>query len=1039
MKTKLLSISFIFAGISVLSAQQLDLSKLQNLQIRNVGPANMSGRITAIDVVTANPKIIYVGAASGGVWKSENGGSAWEPVFDMQPTQNIGSLAIQQSNPKVVWVGTGEGNPRNSMNLGMGIFKSEDGGRSWKHMGLEKTKTIHRIVIDPNDPDIIYAGAMGDPFSENEHRGLYKSDDGGLNWKKILYTNERSGIADLVMDPRNPKRLFAALYEHRRTPYYFTSGGKGSGLYVSDDAGESWKKLGVQQGLPSGDLGRIGIAIAPSHPDRMYAKIEAEKNAIYRSDDGGANWKMINDNPKFANNRPFYFQDLAVDTEDADRVYNIYQPLSVSYDGAATFDSIPMIPADETKGIHADFHAFWVNPNDAEHFIIGGDGGLGITYDHGKSWYFPETIPVAQFYHVGVDNDRPYNVYGGMQDNGNWSGPAYTWKRGGIRTLYWQYLVGGDGFDISPDLDNSRFGYGSSQNGNLYRYDKLTGYYVNIKPPTPDLNTSLRFNWNAGFARSPFTANTAYYGSQFVHVTHDKGANWEIISPDLTTNNPEHQKIDYGGLTLDVSGAERYNSILSIAPSPLEEKVIWVGTDDGQVQLTKDGGKTWYNLTAKVKGMPEEAWITQIEASQHKTGSAWMVANNYRKGDYAPYLFKTEDFGKSWKRMVDANAVSGYALCVIQDPVEPNLVFLGTENGLWVSVDEGSSWTQFKNGFPAVSTMDLKIQETESALIVGTFGRAIWVLDDLLSLREIAGKRLKEGLTALPVNDAVQVKGLFINPPGNIWTGFHTTFEGVNKVFQKTEIPFYLSEEPQVGVVLKATILDSENDTVNILTKDDLRIGLNYILWKLDETPSSVSGPSKGDYRRGIPVLPGEYTLVLQYGSFEDSTQVRVIEDPRFDLDPEVDIALYKFRKEVDLQAAKLSKDLKEIDKKISLVDALQKQLSGDSLQSHEALEEQLVQMKGRLIALKAEGQTPRPDRQLGAWQSFETSPRSKLREAQNIGRAQTTEISQQHKRVLEQATSLIADFSESINAFMETEWPPFEKKVRESHPKWAE
>ena len=1039
MKSTILTILFLCAAIGVLPAQQLDFSKLQNLQIRNIGPANMSGRITAIDVVTANPKIIYVGAASGGVWKSENGGSAWQPVFDGQPTQNIGSLAIQQSNPDVIWVGTGEGNPRNSMNLGMGIFKSEDGGKSWKHMGLENTKTIHRISIDPDNPEIIYAGALGDPFSENEHRGLYKSYDGGLHWKKILYTNTRSGIADLVMDPSNPNKLFAAMYEHKRTPYYFTSGGKGSGLYVSEDAGESWKKLGDQAGMPSGELGRIGIAVAPSQPNRMYAKIEAKKNAIYRSDDGGAHWTMINDNPKFANNRPFYFQDLAVDTEDADRVYNIYQPLTVSYDGAATFDSIPMIPADETKGIHADFHAFWVNPNDAEHFIIGGDGGLGITYDHGKSWYFPETIPVAQFYHVGVDNDRPYNVYGGMQDNGNWSGPAYTWKRGGIRTLYWQYLVGGDGFDISPDPENSRFGYGSSQNGNLYRYDKLTGYYVNIKPPAPDLKTSLRFNWNAGFARHPFNANAAYYGSQYVHYTDDKGLNWKTISPDLTTNNPEHQKTDYGGLTLDVSGAERYNSILSIAPSRLDEGVIWVGTDDGQVQLTTDGGKTWNNLTANVKGMPKEAWIAQIEASRYKTGTAWMVVNNYRKGDYAPYLFKTDDFGESWKRMVGRDTVAGYALSVIQDPVEPNLVFLGTENGLWISVDEGNSWAQFKNGFPAVSTMDLKIQETESALIVGTFGRAIWILDDLLSLREIAGKRLKDGLTALPVNNAVQVKGLFINPPGNIWTGFHTTFEGKNKVFQKTEIPFYLSEEPKAGSSVKASVVDSENKIINVLTSDDLQIGLNYIVWKLDESPSSFSGASKVDSPRGIPVLPGDYTLVLQYGSFKDSTKVRVIEDPRFNLEPNVDAELYKFRKAVDVQVAKLTSQLKEIDRKTGIVEKLIKQLKEDTSQSHDALEEQLMQMKRRLVSLKAEGRTPRPDRQTGAWQSFETSPYSKIREAQIIGKAQTEVISEQHKKVLEQATSLIADFSRSVTAFMETEWPPFEKKVKESHLQWVE
>ncbi|KAA2219782.1 WD40/YVTN/BNR-like repeat-containing protein [Maribacter flavus] len=1014
-------------------AQQIDFSKLQNLKIRNVGPANMSGRITAIDVVTENPNIMYIGAASGGVWKSENGGSAWSPVFDDQPTQNIGALAIQQSNPNVIWVGTGEGNPRNSMNLGMGIFKSEDGGKSWKHLGLEATRTIHRIVIDPTDPDIVYVGAMGDPFTDNPNRGLYKTVDGGAHWEKILFTNEKSGVADMVMDQRNPKKLFVALYEHERTPYYFTSGGEGSGLFVSEDAGKNWRKLGADAGLPSGDLGRIGLAIAPSNPNRMYAKIEAKKNAIYRSDDAGTHWEIINDTPKFANNRPFYFQDLAVDTEDADRVYNIYQPLSVSYDGAATFDTIPMIPADETKGIHADFHAFWVNPKDAKHFIIGGDGGLGITHDHGKSWYFPETIPVAQFYHVGVDNDRPYNVYGGMQDNGNWSGPAYTWKRGGIRTLYWQYLVGGDGFDISPDLDNSRFGYGSSQNGNLYRYDKLTGYYVSIQPPAPDLKTELRFNWNAGFARDPFNPNAAYYGSQFVHFTPDKGSTWKVVSPDLSTNNPAYQKGDYGGLTLDISGAERYSSILTIAPSQLDEKLIWAGTDDGQVQLTTDGGKTWTNLTSNVTDLPEEGWIAQIQASTYNKGTAWMVVNNYRKGDYAPYLFKTDDFGKTWQRMVNGKTVRGYALTVIQDPVEPNLVFLGTEHGLWISADEGQTWSQFKNGFPSVSTMDLKIQETESALIVGTFGRAIWVLDDLLSLREIAANRLKDGLTALPMNDAVQVKGLFINPPGNIWTGFHTTFEGENKVFQKTEIPFYLSEVPKQGEIIKADIFDHQGNNINSVETKDFKVGLNYVLWKLDEKSSSLPGSWTDDFSRDIPVLPGDYTIVLKYGNVSDTTKVRVISDPRFDLDEEVDRQLYKYRKGADEQVKRISWKLTSINEKQKKVEKLLKLVSDASGKSNASLQRKIDRMNTDLKALKAKGQTPRPERQVGAWQSFETSAYSKIREVLQIAAAQTTEPSKQHWETLEQAKGLISDFSTQVDRFMQKEWSSFESDIKNS------
>lgn len=1026
-------VSLLLCLALTVSAQQLDLTKIENLKIRNVGPANMSGRITTIDVELRNPKVMYVGAASGGVWKSKNGGSAWQPIFDEQPTQNIGALAIDQKNPSIIWVGTGEGNPRNSMNLGMGVFKSVDGGATWAHMGLEATKTIHRIIVDPRDGNTVYVGVMGDPFTPNSDRGLYKTVDGGETWKKILYSNEGSGIADLVIDPENPNKLFATLYEHRRTPYYFTSGGSGSGLYVTYNGGDDWRKIGEKEGMPSGELGRIGLAIAQSDPDRIYAKVEATKNALYRSDDGGLSWSMINDNPRFTNNRPFYFQELAVDTKDPNRLYNIYQPLSVSYDGGKSFDPVPMIPADETKGIHADFHAFWVNPVDPHHFIIGGDGGIGITNDHGKSWYFPETIPVAQFYHINVDNDRPYNVYGGMQDNGNWSGPGYTWKRGGIRTLYWQYLVGGDGFYIAPDLDDSRFGYGTSQNGSLYRYDKLTGYYVSIKPPQPSLDTRLRFNWNAGFAKSAHDASSLYYGSQFVHITRDKGATWEVISPDLTTNNLEHQKPDYGGLTLDVSGAEMYNSILAIAPSPVDENVIWAGTDDGQVQLTRDGGETWNNLTKQVKGLPKEAWIAQIKASRYEAGAAWMVVNNYRKGDYNPYLFKTDNYGKSWSQMADDSKVKGYALSVMQDPVEPNLVFLGTENGLWVSIDGGTSWVQFGNGFPSVSTMDMNIQEPESALIVGTFGRAIWVLDDLLSLREIAGKRLKNGVTALPMNDAVQVKGLFINPPGNIWTGFNTTFEGENKVFQRAEIPFYIQGEEALKESVEASIYNASGELIKTLKSSrDLVEGINYMIWQLDEQSLSARGQ-----RKGISVLPGEYKVVLSHAGQSDETRVEVIQDPRFDLDPSVDEGLYEFRKEMDIEMSRILKLFSEIDKREETVKNLKNQLSGLDSDEAKKLLKEIESISEGLVALRAKGQTPRPDRQVGAWQSQEVSPFSKLMEVRRIAAARTTAISGQNRAVLKDASNLIDGFQKEVDAFVKDSWKGFEKLVKTSDLKW--
>ena len=1010
-----------------LNAQTLNFETLENLSIRNVGPANMSGRITAIDVVANNPKLMYVGAASGGVWKSVNGGSAWRPVFDDQPTQNIGALAIQQSNPDVVWVGTGEGNPRNSMNLGMGIFKSVDAGKTWRHMGLEATKTIHRIVIDPRDENVIYVGALGDPFTENEHRGLYKSMDGGENWTKILYSNTTSGIADLIMDPTNPDKLFAALYQHKRTPYSFVSGGSGSGLFVSNNRGETWQKIGVEEGFPQGDLGRIGVAIAPSNSNRIYAKVEAQKNVLYRSDDGGASWVVINDNPKFTNNRPFYFQELAVDSKDQDRLYNIYQPLSVSYDGGKSFDPKPMIPADETKGIHADFHAMWINPNDPLHFIIGGDGGIGITYDHGKSWYFPETIPVAQFYHINVDYDTPFNVYGGMQDNGNWSGPAYTWKRGGIRTLYWQYLVGGDGFYIAPDRDNSRFGYGTSQNGDLYRYDKTTGYYQSIAPQPQTTKTPLRFNWNAGFAKDPHDENTAYYGSQFVHKTTDKGATWSIISPDLSTNNPEYQKGDYGGLTLDVSGAENYNSILAIAPSHLNKNILWIGTDDGQLHFTNDGGNSWKNLTTNIIGLPHEAWIARIHASRYDEGTAWIVANNYRKGDYEPYLFKTTDFGEHWTRIVNGDDVKGYALSFIQDPVEKNLLFLGTENGLWISINEGHDWAQFNNGFPSVSAMDLVIQEKESALVVGTFGRSIWVLDDLLSLRAIIASTASKKLRALPLNEVVQVKGLFIAPPGNIWTGFNTTFEGQNRVFQKVQIPIWLNVMPAETDTLTATVYDDKGKAINTLVGRHLKRGLNYVTWKLDEAQVNLTGAWINEESRGIPVLPGDYNITFNYQDDTCISEVKVIPDPRFDLEEAVDENLYNFQKEVNAQVQRLNTLFDTLDSWEKHLAATLGQFSKVA-SKHKKTRLSLKKIQKELTAIKLIGRDKPIDRQVGAWQSTKITAYSTTEQALKAAASRVTIPSGQDWQRLRVAQDLTVEFERVIKAFEKKTWSGYLK-----------
>ena len=485
-----------------LGAQDFSTTWLKEAAPRNIGPGGMSGRITSIDVVNSDSDIMFVGTASGGLWKSTSGGVTWKPVFNDQVTASVGAVAIQQSNPDVIWVGTGEGNPRNSLNGGYGIFKSLDGGKSWKSMGLEKTRHIHRVLIDPTNPDIVYVAAIGSPWGEHPERGVYKTINGGKSWKKILYVNDKTGAADLVMDPSNPNKLVAAMWEHKRDPWFFKSGGSGSGLYVSFDGGENWSEKTDEDGLPKGDLGRIGLAIAANKTNIIYALVESKKNALYKSEDGGFKWKKINDKDDIGN-RPFYYSDIAVDPQNENRVFSVFTYVNVSQDGGKNFSQL--MPAyGVTNGVHPDHHAWWIHPQDGSFIIDGNDGGLNITHDGGKTWRFIGNIPVAQFYHISVDNEFPYNVYGGMQDNGSWRGPAYIWKVQGIRNSYWQEIAFGDGFDVVPDLDDSRYGYAMSQQGYVSRYDWKTGNNYIVRPTHPEADTRLRFNWNAAIGQDPF-------------------------------------------------------------------------------------------------------------------------------------------------------------------------------------------------------------------------------------------------------------------------------------------------------------------------------------------------------------------------------------------------------------------------------------------------------------------------------------------------------------------------------------------------------
>ena len=864
-------------------AQEIDPKWMQGVAPRNIGPGGMSGRVTSIDVVHNDRDVMYVGTASGGVWKSTSGGVNWSPIFDNQVTASIGAIAIQQSNPDILWAGTGEGNPRNSLNGGYGIYKSLDAGKTWVSMGLEKTRHIHRIIIDPFNPEVIYVAAIGSPWGEHPERGVYKTSNGGETWNKVLYVNLKTGAADLIMDPKNPNKLIAALWEHKRDPWFFNSGGKGSGLYVTIDGGKNWTKKTSKEGLPEGELGRIGVAIAPNKTNIIYALIEAKKNALYKSIDGGDQWKKVNDKSDIGN-RPFYYSDIFVDPQNENRVYSVFTYVNVSEDGGKNFKEL--MPAyNVTNGVHPDHHAWWIHPEDGSFIIDGNDGGLNISRDAGASWRFVGNLPVGQFYHVSVDNEYPYNVYGGMQDNGSWRGPAYVWKTQGIRNSYWQEIAFGDGFDVVPDKDNSRFGYAMSQQGNVSRYDWKTGNNYGVKPTHPDPDVFLRFNWNAAIGQDPFDNSTVYFGSQFVHKSIDKGLTWEVISADLTTNNPEKQKqSESGGITLDATGAENHCTLLVIEPSPLQKGILWTGSDDGRVHVTQNGGNSWIEVTENLKQLPKGSWIAQIKASNKEVGTAFLVANDYRRFNYTPYVFKTTNFGKSWDRIVSEKDVFGYALSIVEDLETENLLFLGTDDGLYYTLNAGDDWMKFDSKiFPTVSTKDLIIHPREHDLVIGTFGRAIWILDDIRPFRALANNPeiIKKNLHLFDPPKAYLTQ--YQQPNGSRF-GADAIYNAENKKYGGMLTYFYKAGDKKAKDSLNLNIYDGERLIRTLITKAPKETGFHRWYWSLNEKgvarPSRKVRKSKSE-PRGVSVKPGVYRIIMGTASVTSEVSIEVHSDPR--------------------------------------------------------------------------------------------------------------------------------------------------------------
>jgi photosystem II stability/assembly factor-like uncharacterized protein len=876
MKRALACASLLVATVAAAQQQvRVDSDTISGLGARNIGSAAMSGRIAAVDAVREGKRLtLYIGSASGGVWKSVNGGTTFKPVFDKQNVQSIGAVAIDRKNPKTIWVGSGESWTRNSVSIGDGIYKSTDGGDNWTNMGLPESERIAKIIIDPTDSNTVYACVPGKLWSDSDERGLYKTTDGGKSWTKILNgTSASTGCSMISLDPQNAKTLFAGMWDFRRKGWTFRSGGEsaavpsGSGLFMTSDGGATWTDISAASGLPKKPWGRVAVTVAPSKPDVVYAFIEAEPpaNALYRSDDGGKTWQM-RDRSQNMIWRAFYFANLIVDPKDENKIYKPDGDLIFSNDGGKSFSVI-------SGGAHGDFHDVWVDPENTDHLITGDDGGLWYSYDGGNRWWKAENLPVSQFYHVSVDMDRPYHVYGGLQDNSSWVGDSQY--PGGVSNSRWENMYGGDGFWMFADPTDPEYIYAESQGGEIGRISRKTHEIRGLKPLPRYKEGKLRFNWNTPIHVSPTGA--VYIGSQFLFRTRDHGQTWDRISPDLTTNDPQKQLQEQsGGVVIDNSSAEMHASIYAIAESPKNPDVVWAGTDDGNLQLTRDGGKTWTNLTPNLQGLAKNAWVSYIDPGHFDEGTAYATFDLHTFGDMRPYAYRTADYGRTWTPVVVANCnVRGYAHVIREDLVNRNLLFLGTEQGLWVSLDGGNQWAQYKGGeMPTVAVRDLAIHPRDNDLVIATHGRGIWIVDDITPLRALTPENLSKDVFFIDSKPAVQRIPAFGG-----WPGGDAAFRGPNPP-NEAVITYYQKKRHIFGD-LKLEVLDADGKVVGTIPSGKRR-GLSRVSWgmrlKAPKIPPAASGAG---ITTGPRVLPGTYTVRMTKDQNVYTTPLVIVGDPR--------------------------------------------------------------------------------------------------------------------------------------------------------------
>jgi photosystem II stability/assembly factor-like uncharacterized protein len=855
----------------------LDSGVLSGLGARNIGSAAMSGRVAAVAAHAEKGKTtVYVGSASGGVWKSLDGGTTFKPVFDKNPVQSIGALAIDPTHPQTVWVGTGESWTRNSVSIGDGIYKSTDDGATWTNVGLRESERIVRILVHPTNGDVVYACVPGKLWSDSADRGVYKTADGGKTWTLVLAGgNQSTGCSGLAMDPSNPDALFAGMWDFRRQGWTYRSGGDGpdapsaSGLFHTTDGGKTWNAMtsATNKGLPPAPWGRVEVVTAPSDAKVVYALVESKDSALYRSADGGATWEQRDKSQNMVW-RPFYFARLVVDPTNPDRLFKPDLNLIASDDGGRSFSG-------SGGGAHGDWHDLWIDPTNPKHVIGGDDGGLWISWDGGSRWWKSDNLPISQFYHVALDTKDPYQVYGGLQDNSSWVGDSSY--PGGITSQRWENLYDGDGFWVVVDPTDPEAVYAESQGGYIGRVDRRTHSARDIQPQAR-YKEKLRFNWNTPIAASPTQKGTIYIGSQFLFRSRNRGDTWERVSPDLTTNDPEKQKQEQsGGITVDNSSAEMHTTIYSISESPKDPNVLWVGTDDGNVQVSRDGARTWTNVAPNVPGLPKFSWVSWVEASRFDAATAYAAFDRHTFGDMTPWVYKTTDSGKTWTRIVSPDqGVRGWAHVVKEDTVSPQLLFVGTEMGLWISVDGGGKWAEFKGGgFPSVAVREVQVQPRENDLVIATHGRGIWIVDDISPLRAMTGDTLTRPASFLPGRGTQQR----MHADGG-WSNGDAAFVGENPAGGAV-ITYYQRTRHLFGR-LKLEVLDDKGKVVDTLPASTRR-GINRVAWPMRVEPPRAPRAAQVAHNatRGPRLPPGVYTVRLTKGDAVVESKLTVSLDRR--------------------------------------------------------------------------------------------------------------------------------------------------------------